>query len=707
MKKTNNGVTNFRMIAAFMVVAIHSFPFKSIAPQLDTLITLTLFRVAVPFFFMVTGFYVLGPFEKKQEYSERQRILQFLKKISKLYLLVNLLYLPLAIYSGFATFSMPLSKWLQLFLFEGFLYHLWYFPALILGVILTTYLIVRFSQKKVLLVTGLLYLIGLGGDSWSGIFKSIPLISEFYSLILNILGGTRNGVFFAPLFLALGAFLYQKQVTKRCKKTVNPFLLFVSVAALLLEGYLLHRFSTPHHDSMYLFLPLVMLSLFQMVLQWNPHKYVENGAPLSLGIYVMHPYIIAVLHVGASILPFINNSVVFFISVSVSTTVLVLILLELKNKVKKKCSVKKQVSYRASKSLSSESLVHNLKEIRGVIPADSKVMAVVKANAYGTDEAGFAKILEKNGVDFFCVATIDEGIQLRKAGIKGKILILGYTSPKRILEISEYSLIQSIISEEHAIALNREKVTINCHIKVDTGMHRLGVEPKMNRIKQIYQLPYLTVQGLFSHLGSSDELTSEAVERTEKQLFVYDWLVEELKEQGVQIGLTHIQSSYGILNYPTLHYDYVRAGVILYGFLSNPNDETKVKLDLKPTIAIKAQLVSKKIVLDNEYIGYGLNTKFSTPRKVGVVSVGYCDGIPRELSDVSFNLFLGNQKVPQIGRICMDMLLVDLTELGAVPIETELTVLADFETAATQTQTITNEVLSRLGNRLSVQSAGE
>ncbi|WP_163655059.1 alanine racemase [Listeria sp. PSOL-1] len=363
----------------------------------------------------------------------------------------------------------------------------------------------------------------------------------------------------------------------------------------------------------------------------------------------------------------------------------------------------RRAPHRASKSLSKKALLHNLSEIRSAISSTTKVMAVIKANAYGTDSVLFAKVLEKEDVDFFAVATIEEGIALRKKNIQAQILILGYTSPKRIKELQRYALIQSIISEEHALALNQQKVKVQCHLKVDTGMHRLGVEANAKKIKPLYDLPFLSIRGIFSHLGSSDRLTIAAVERTEQQITTYNQVIEELQQQKVKVGVTHLQSSYGILNYPNLNYDYVRPGVILYGFLSDETAESRIKLDIQPVVEIKAQLILKREVKPNEYIGYGLKTRFSSKRLIGVVSIGYCDGIPRELSFTNFYLSFSEQMIPQIGIICMDMLLVDLTGLEAIPIEAELTILSNMTKVAEDTNTVTNELLSRLGNRLAIK----
>ncbi|MBP1040160.1 membrane-bound serine racemase VanT [Vagococcus sp. BWB3-3] len=698
MTKENQGIQQFRLIAAVMVIAIHCLPFQQLSPEMDGLITLTLFRVAVPFFFMVTGFFVLGP-ALENTYPARFRLRSFLKKQLGLYMGVNLLFLPLAFYNGSLSGNTPFSKLIQLGLFDGFLYHLWYFPAIITGVILLTFLMKKLSFPMISVIAICLYLIGLGGDSWFGIIKQVPLLNDFYARLFHFFGGTRNGLFFAPLFLCLGAFLYRRKAELKPKKV----LLFFAIVALLLEGYLLHRFSQVRHDSMYLTLPLVMVFLFPIIYQWQPKLKCRKATDLSLGLYILHPYTIAITHFISKKWHLLKDNLLNFLLVSVLTFVGTVGLLFLREKVLLSRSTKNALpSSRASKTISTAGILHNLREVQQLVPKNTKIMAVIKTNAYGCDSLLYGKILEQNGVDFFAVATLDEAISLRKAGIKNKILILGYTSPKRIKEIADYPLIQAIISEDHARKLNQQKIKIACHLKVDTGMHRLGVKADCQLIRALYQLPYLDIQGIFSHLGSADQLDKLSVQRTEKQIRTYDQLIASLRAHRVAIGLTHLQSSDGILNYPKLTYDYVRPGIILYGMLSKERPLSTASLALCPVITINAQLIYKAKIVAGDPIGYGIETVFPDTRMIGVVSIGYGDGIPRSLAG-DFSLSHEGQPLPQVGQICMDMLLVDLTRSRDIAIETELTVISDFPQKATELESITNELLSRLGNRLDLR----
>lgn len=698
--KKNQGIEQFRVILAMMVVAIHCLPLHRLWPDGDILITLTLFRIAVPFFFMISGYYVFSDLATQNSYPARQRVWHFIKKQLQVYLIATLLFLPLAWYSGMLGLNMPLGTFIQTLLVNGILYHLWYFPAIITGSLLVMGLLVRFSFKQVFFMAIGLYVIGLGGDSWSELAAQTPLAS-FYSLIFQLLAGTRNGIFFAPLFLLLGV-----RARRFAKKHASPHrysYLLICLICLLLESYLLHHFTTPKHDSMYVFLPFVLLFLFPIIQQWQAPMIWKQAGRLSLWLYLLHPYTIAVTHFLSQKLPLLQNNLINYIVVLGLTIGLIYGLFALQKLLPfpKKTPLHLQ---RAAKEFSAPALLHNLQEIKRVIPATTKVMAVVKADAYGCDAKTVAGTLERAGVDFFAVATIEEAIELRRAGIKSRLLILGYTSAQRAKELNRYSLIQTIVSEAHGQALARTGLPIECHLAVDTGMHRLGIAPDLETVRKLFALPSLKITGIFSHLGSSDLLDTASILRTQAQITCFDDLLAGLSARNIAYGLTHLQSSYGILNYPEKHYDYVRPGILLTGSLSVPNEPTKQKINVQPILTLKALLVDKKTVAAGEAIGYGLGTVFDRPVTIGIVSIGYCDGVPRALSNQGFQLSYQGVLLPQIGLVCMDMLLIDLTDYPELAVESSLEVISDWTTTADQAQTITNELISRLGSRITSSS---
>lgn len=698
--KKNQGIEQFRVLLAMMVVAIHCLPLHHLWPDGDILITLTLFRIAVPFFFMISGYYVFSDLATQNSYPARQRVWQFIKKQLQVYLIATLLFLPIAWYSGMLGLNMPLGTFIQTLLVNGILYHLWYFPAIITGSLLVMGLLTRLSFKQVFFIAVGLYVVGLGGDSWSGLAEHTP-ITPLYSLIFQLLAGTRNGIFFAPLFLLLGVL-----ARRFAQKPASPHrysYLMISLICLLLESYLLHHFTTPKHDSMYVFLPFVLLFFFPIIQQWQAPIIWKQAGRLSLWLYLLHPYTIAVTHFLSQKLPLLQNNLINFFVVLGLTIGVVQGLFALQKLLPfpKKTPPHLQ---RAAKEFSAPALLHNLQEIKRVIPATTKVMAVVKADAYGCDAQLVARTLERVGVDFFAVATIEEAIELRRAGIKSRLLILGYTSAQRVKELNRYSLIQTIVSEAHGQALARSGLPIECHLAVDTGMHRLGVAPDLETVRRLYALPCLKITGIFSHLGSSDQLDTASILRTQAQITCFDDLLAGLSARNIAYGLTHLQSSYGILNFPEKHYDYVRPGILLTGSLSVPNEATKQKINVQPILTLKALLVDKKTVAAGEAIGYGLATVFDRPTTIGIVSIGYGDGVPRTLSNQGFQLSYQGVLLPQIGLVCMDMLLIDLTDYPELTVESSLEVISDWTTTADQAQTITNELISRLGSRITSSS---
>lgn len=699
MESRNKGIELFRMIAAIMVVAIHTFPFQSISPMLDEVVTLTLFRVAVPYFFMVTGYFLLGKYSLDTSFLNRQKVKLFLIKILKIYSFVILLYLPLSIINGTITAKTSLLTWLKLIIFDGTFYHLWYFPGIILGVALVSISLNLFGFKKTGILAILLYIIGLGGDSWYGVLSFNPVVETFYTFIFKFMSYTRTGFFFAPLFLCLGIYLYQNQ--EWIKKSSSRLLSILGLLTILLlmESMTLGKIFEKRHDSMYLFLPFVMLILFTLILKWQSKKEVKNLSSLALVVYIIHPIVIVVVHYISNYIFILKNSVLYFLVVLVISILCAKVILDIYKSLSLKNKIEPE-SIRATKNISQVAIKHNVQEIAKVIPDNTKIMAVVKANAYGCDMITYAKELRKNKISFFAVATLAEAVKLRRSGITGEILILGYTQPEQIEIIKKYNLIQSIVSVEHARGLSRQKTLIRCHLQIDTGMHRLGATPEIEILKSIYKLPNLSIEGIYSHLGSSDSLDSKSVQRTENQIKLFNDLLAKLKLEKIDYGVTHIQSSYGILNYPDLAYDYVRVGIILYGYYSQKDDEVKTKIDLKPVLEVTSELVLKRTVEAGEYVGYGLETKLSKQTTIGVVSIGYADGLPRSLSSKEFNLSFDGVKLPVVGRICMDMLLVDLSEIKDIKVGDQVIVYNDIEDVAEKVDTISNEVLSQLGARL-------
>lgn len=366
------------------------------------------------------------------------------------------------------------------------------------------------------------------------------------------------------------------------------------------------------------------------------------------------------------------------------------------------------ITNRAWLEINLDNLEYNLHEIKKKIHQNTKIMAVVKANAYGHGAIEISKKLNSLGILDFAVATLSEGIELRKNGILGNILILGYTKIENLNYVEEYDLIQTIIDEEYAISLLQKlgKQKLKVHIKVNTGMNRLGVNSKnISLIKKLYEDSRIKILGIFTHLCVADSSQEEDVQFTKKQIMELETLIKSLEAQNIYVGKTHIQSSYGILNYPELECDYVRPGIILYGIHSEKNIKTRLPIDLKPVLTLKARVTSVRYLEPNSYISYGRTYRSKDKMKVATIAIGYADGYPRNLSGKDAKVCIHDTYVAIVGRICMDQLIVDVTELEDVK-QGDIAILIgedkriSMEEIAQKSSTITNEIASRMGERL-------
>ena len=363
---------------------------------------------------------------------------------------------------------------------------------------------------------------------------------------------------------------------------------------------------------------------------------------------------------------------------------------------------------RAWIELNMDNLEHNINQIKKVIPKECEIMAVVKANAYGHGIVQISKKLNEIGIDNFAVATLSEGIILRENNIKWNILILGYTDIDDIKYVQKYDLIQTIIDYDYAEKINNVKLEnkLKVHVKINTGMNRIGESyTNIGKLIKIYQMDNLEILGTFTHLCSSDSLDESDIEFTKKQIENFYKCTENIKSLGYDIGKIHIQASYGILNYPELNCDYVRPGIIMYGAFSSKNDKTKINIDLKPALSLKARVTSVKQIDAGQTVSYGRTFKANKTMKIATVSIGYADGYPRNLSNKQAKVLVNNEYATIIGRICMDQLVIDVTNIANVKQGDIVTLIGDepeisVENIAELSGTITNEILCRIGARI-------
>lgn len=278
------GIDYFRLIAAFLVVTIHTSPLTGFSETADFILTRVIARVGVPFFFMASGFFLFSKrAEGQQHFGE---LADFVKKTAALYGITILLYLSLNFYAGTVKEWRYLPNLLKDIAFDGTFYHLWYLPAAVIGACITWLLLKKLKERQAFIISLFLYIIGLFGDSYYGICEKIPFLKAVYQGLFLFSDYTRNGLFFAPDFFLLGALL-ARQIKRMPLKTCLTGLA-VSIALMLIEGLLLHSFNLQRHDSMYFMLLPCMFFLFQSLLFWKGKslKYLRN---LSMFIYLIHP----------------------------------------------------------------------------------------------------------------------------------------------------------------------------------------------------------------------------------------------------------------------------------------------------------------------------------------------------------------------------------------------------------------------------------
>ena len=325
-----------------------------------------------------------------------------------------------------------------------------------------------------------------------------------------------------------------------------------------------------------------------------------------------------------------------------------------------------------------DALIHNLKTIKNTA-CGSKVMAVVKANAYGHSAELVAPALEEAGVDFFAVSNISEAIQLRELGLTTPILILGYTPVEAVVLLKEHNISQCVYDLEYARQLSAKavenKVNIKIHIKLDTGMSRLGFDCRSEELKGIdkavssAKLPNFVLEGVFTHFAESDRTPESEDGFTALQYARFKAGVEHLKKQGLTPEICHCCNSAATLQDADMQGDLVRPGIILYGL--SPNPDLKLKTDLIPVMTLKSVVSMVKTIRQGDAVNYGRTFKAQKDTKIATVAAGYADGYPRLLSNRSCVLIKG-KKAPVVGRVCMDQMAVDVSEIDDVNIGDEV-----------------------------------
>ena len=343
--------------------------------------------------------------------------------------------------------------------------------------------------------------------------------------------------------------------------------------------------------------------------------------------------------------------------------------------------------------------------------ANSLVMAVVKADGYGHGAVASARTLCEAGADWLAVSNLDEAIQLRNAGLDKSILILSYTPPEEAVMLAQYHITQTVVSAEHAVALNAAAkaagVTLRVHIKLDTGMTRVGFfchgdTLPVDDVAAVCALPYLQAEGIFTHFAVADEPDGD--EATREQFSLFMRTVEVLEARGITFALKHCCNSAATLRYPEMHLDMVRPGIILYGLY--PDEWMRSTLPLIPVMSLRTHVSMVKDVPADVAVSYGKKYTTDSTTRLATVPIGYADGYTRRTLGKAYMLVNGRQ-APVCGRICMDQCMLDVTAIDGV--EAGLCVTAfgtdgDAElsaaTYASWSDTIHYEIVCAIGKRV-------
>lgn len=354
-------------------------------------------------------------------------------------------------------------------------------------------------------------------------------------------------------------------------------------------------------------------------------------------------------------------------------------------------------------------LAHNMKEVKKIVKDNTLIAAVVKANAYGHGAVMASKVFLKNGADVLAVATLSEAIELRRSGIKAPIIILGYTPNYQMDEVVRYDIIQTIYNYEQGFKISNEAKKQNkkaiIHLKIDTGMSRIGFLPNENSIEEITkinELPNLKIEGIFTHFAVADK-KDKSFTRTQFNRFL--WVNNQLSKRGINIPVKHVSNSAAIIDLPEYNLDMVRAGIMIYGLYPS-NEVNKDKIDLKPAMTLKCRISNVKTVPKGTGVSYGQIYTTKGEEKIGTIPIGYADGFTRLLTNKA-TVSINGKRVPVIGKICMDQSMINLTGVDNVKINDEVGIFGNGENniphideVAQALGTINYEIVCMVGRRV-------
>ncbi len=364
---------------------------------------------------------------------------------------------------------------------------------------------------------------------------------------------------------------------------------------------------------------------------------------------------------------------------------------------------------RVTAEIDLDAVAYNIKNIRKKVKKETMIMGVVKADAYGHGAVEVSKVLLYNGADWLGVAMIDEAVQLRKNNIMVPILILGYTPEAEIEDVVRYDIIQTVFSYEMAKMVSDAAVklgkTAKIHIKVDTGMGRIGFIPEENigdEVLKISKLPNIEINGIFTHFSTSDEKDKTF---TKLQYDRFKYAIDEIEKKGIKLAVKHCANSAAIMDFDDLGFNMVRAGIILYGMYTS-DEVIKENLSLKPVMSIKTHISYVKKVGKNIPVSYGRTYYTDKESVIATVPVGYADGYIRKMQNGG-RVIVNGHYANIVGRVCMDQFMIDITDVPDVSSGDEVILMGSdgklsitAEEIANVLDTINYEVVCMIGKRV-------
>ncbi|MDP4088995.1 MAG: alanine racemase [Bacillota bacterium] len=355
-----------------------------------------------------------------------------------------------------------------------------------------------------------------------------------------------------------------------------------------------------------------------------------------------------------------------------------------------------------------DNIAHNMREIRR-IAASKDIIAVIKADAYGHGALEVAPVLIENGATRLAVAVVTEALELRRVVENAPIMILGYTPVEFVEELIDNDIEITAYSCDYVEAVSKEAEKygkkVRIHIAVDTGMGRIGFLPDENSINDVYKiskLPNIIIESIFSHFSTSDEKDKGY---TICQFQKFNWFCNKLEDLGIKVNLRHIANSGAIIDMPEVHMDGVRPGILLYGYYPS-DDVDKSRINLKPAMSLKASVINVKKLPAGEYISYGRTYKTEGESIIATLPIGYADGYTRLLFNKG-KVIVKGRFAPIVGRICMDMCMVDVTDIEGVKIGDEAIIMGEengikynADDIASHIGTINYEILCAISKRV-------